>query len=139
MSRFLESANISENVPEFTVSDISRVLKQLIEGEFSNVRIRGELGRVTRPASGHVYFEIKDSKSILSAVVWRSNVSNLSIFPEEGLEVMVSGSLTTFSGQSRYQINIDNIEASGVGSLMLMLERRKKKLLEEGLFSNSFL
>ncbi len=137
MSRFLESANTSENVPEFTVSDISRVLKQLIEGEFSNVRIRGELGRVTRPASGHVYFEIKDSKSILSAVVWRSNVPNLSIFPEEGLEVMVSGSLTTFSGQSRYQINIENVEASGVGSLMLMLERRKKKLLQEGLFSNS--
>ncbi|MEE2773437.1 MAG: exodeoxyribonuclease VII large subunit [Pseudomonadota bacterium] len=136
MSNFLESVKISENVPEFTVSDISYVLKQMIEGEFSNVRVRGELGRVTRPTSGHVYFEIKDNKSILSAVVWRANVHKLNIFPEEGIEVVVSGSLTTFSGQSRYQINIENIEASGVGSLMLMLDKRRKKLLQEGLFSD---
>lgn len=130
-------ARAASNAPEFTVSELSGKVKNFIETEFSYVRVRGELGRVSTPASGHVYLDLKDDKSVISGVIWRGKAAALSIRPEAGLEVIAVGKLTTFPGQSKYQIVIDSIEPAGQGALMALLEERKKKLAAEGLFDES--
>ncbi|MBD3678427.1 MAG: exodeoxyribonuclease VII large subunit [Rhodobacteraceae bacterium] len=122
------------NAPEFTVSEISGAVKRMIEGEFSHVRVRGEVGRVSRPRSGHIYLDLKDERSVLSGVIWKGVAARLATQPEEGLEVIAVGRLTTFPGQSKYQIVIEDIRPAGVGALMAMLEKRKKMLEAEGLF-----
>jgi len=132
-----QKARASSNAPEFTVSELSGKVKNFIETEFSYVRVRGELGRVSTPASGHVYLDLKDDKSVISGVIWRGKAAALSIRPEQGLEVIAVGKLTTFPGQSKYQIVIDSIEPAGQGALMALLEERKKKLAAEGLFDES--
>ena len=134
MTDLFDANDLEENIPEFSVSDISVAIKRHIEGNFSYVRVRGEIGRVSKPASGHLYLDIKDEKSVLAGIIWKGTAQNLSVHPEEGLEVLVTGRITTFSGQSRYQIIIDHLALAGLGSLMLLLEKRKKKLTEEGLF-----
>ncbi|TDL89405.1 exodeoxyribonuclease VII large subunit, partial [Meridianimarinicoccus aquatilis] len=123
------------NAPEFTVSELSGAVKRTIEGGFSRVRVRGELGRVSRPRSGHVYLDLKDDRSVLAGVIWKGQAAKLATPPEEGLEVVATGRLTTFPGQSKYQIIIDSLEPAGVGALMAMLEKRKKALEAEGLFA----
>ena len=123
------------NAAEFTVSEISYAVKSSIEDQFGYVRVRGELGRVSRPASGHVYLDLKDEKSVLSGVIWRGAASKLAVKPEQGLEVIATGKLTTFPGQSKYQMVIDRMEPAGEGALMALLEERKKKLAAEGLFA----
>jgi len=125
------------NALELTVSELSIALKRTVEERFGYVRVRGELGRVSRPASGHIYLDLKDDKAVLNAVIWRGVASRLKHKPEEGLEVIASGKLTTFPGSSKYQIIIDNIEPAGAGALMALLEERKKKLAGEGLFEES--
>lgn len=132
-----QKARASSNAPEFTVSELSGKVKNFIETEFSYVRVRGELGRVSTPASGHVYLDLKDDKSVISGVIWRGKAAGLAIRPEQGLEVIAVGKLTTFPGQSKYQIVIDSIEPAGQGALMALLEERKKKLASEGLFDES--
>ncbi|MEQ9519711.1 MAG: exodeoxyribonuclease VII large subunit [Parvibaculum sp.] len=122
------------NAHEFSVTELSFALKRTVEENFGFVRVKGELGRVSRPASGHLYLDLKDDKSVLNAVIWKGNVSKLRIKPEQGLEVVCTGKLTTFPGQSRYQIIIDQMELAGVGALMALLEQRKKVLAAEGLF-----
>ncbi len=122
------------NVMEFSVSELSFALKQTLEDRFGYVRVRGELGRVSRPASGHVYLDLKDEKAVLNGVIWKGVAGRLKVKPEQGLEVIVSGKITTFPGQSRYQIVIDTMEPAGAGALMALLEERKKKLGAEGLF-----
>ncbi len=122
------------NVPEYTVSEISRQIKREIESRFGRVRVRGEVGRVTRSAAGHVYLDLKERNEVLSAVIWRSAAGRLTQFPEEGMEVVATGKLTAFSGQSRYQLSIETVEPAGIGALMAMLEQRKRKLQKEGLF-----
>ena len=122
------------NALELTVSELSFSLKKMVEERFGYVRVRGELGRVSRPASGHVYLDLKDDKAVLNGVIWRGVASRLKHPPQEGLEVIVTGKLTTFPGSSKYQIVIDNIEPAGAGALMALLEERKKKLAGEGLF-----
>lgn len=122
------------NALELTVSELSFALKKTVEDEYGYVRVRGELGRVSRPASGHIYLDLKDDKAVLNGVIWKGVSSRLKHQPEEGLEVIASGKLTTFPGASRYQIVIDNIEPAGAGALMALLEERKKKLSAEGLF-----
>ena len=124
-----------ENAPEFTVSEISGALKKTIEGAFGRVRVRGEVGRVMLARSGHLYFDVKDDRSVLAAVSWKGQVSRLSIKPEEGMEVIVTGKLTTFGSQSKYQLNVDDVVVAGEGALMAMLEKRKKALAAEGLFA----
>ena len=124
-----------QNSPEFTVSEISGAVKRVIEGEFAHVRVKGEVGRVSRPRSGHIYLDLKDDRAVLSGVVWKGVAARLATQPEEGLEVVATGRLTTFPGQSRYQIVIDDIRPAGVGALMAMLEKRKKALEAEGLFA----
>ena len=137
MSDLFDANDLVENIPEFSVSDLSMAIKRHIEGEFSQVRVKGEIGRVSKPASGHLYLDIKDQKSVLAGIIWKGTAQNLKVPPEEGLEVIVTGRLTTFPGQSRYQIIIEHLSPAGLGSLMLLLEKRKKQLSDEGLFLDS--
>ena len=137
MSDLIDDPRMGVNDPEFSVTEISGAIKRVVEGEFSNVRIRGEVGRVSFPRSGHVYLDLKDDKSVLSAVIWKGVASRLSVPPEEGMEVVASGRITTFGGQSKYQLVIDDIKPAGVGALMAMLEKRKAALAAEGLFDAS--
>ena len=126
-----------DNLVELTVSELSGQVKRLVEDSFGRIRVRGELGRVSRPASGHVYFDVKDEKAVLSGVMWKGTAQKLTMQPEQGLEVIVTGKLTTFSGQSRYQMVVEAMEPAGVGALMALLEARKKQLAAEGLFDDS--
>ena len=124
-----------QNAPqELSVSEISQKLKRTVESNFSYVRVRGELSRVTIAKSGHCYTSLKDENSVLDAICWRGTVGNLSITPEEGLDVVVTGRLTTYPGRSNYQIIIESMELAGEGALLKMLEERRKKLANEGLF-----
>lgn len=126
--------NANSNAHEFTVSELSQSVKRAVEDEFGYVRVRGEVGRISRPGSGHVYFDLKDDKSVLAAVAWKGVASKWRFQPEQGLEVIATGKLTTFPGQSKYQIIVENVEPAGVGALMALLEERRKKLTAEGLF-----
>ena len=135
MSDMFEDPAPGANAPEFTVSEISGAVKKLIEGEFGHVRVRGEIGRVSRPASGHLYFDLKDDRAVISAVSWKGQAARLAVRPEEGMEVIATGRLTTFPGQSRYQLIVESIEPAGAGALMAMLEKRKAALQAEGLFA----
>jgi exodeoxyribonuclease VII large subunit len=123
------------NDAEFSVSELPAALKRTVENNFSHVRVRAELGRVTFHGNGHVYLDLKDDKAVLNGVVWRGSVSKLKIRPEQGLEVIATGRLTTFAGRSQYQMVIEQIEPAGVGALMALLEERRKKLAAEGLFA----
>jgi exodeoxyribonuclease VII large subunit len=125
------------NIVEYTVSELSFALKRTVEETYSYVRVRGELGRVSRPGSGHVYLDLKDDKAVLNAVIWKGVAQRLRIQPQQGLEVVVTGKLTTFPGQSKYQIVIESMEPAGVGALMALLEERRKKLAAEGLFDQA--
>ncbi|NNE52168.1 MAG: exodeoxyribonuclease VII large subunit [Sulfitobacter sp.] len=122
------------NSPEFTVTEISGAIKRVIEGNFGHVRIRGEVGRVSRPRSGHIYLDLKDDRSVISGVIWKGVSARLQTQPEEGMEVVATGRVTTFGGQSKYQIVIEEIKPAGMGALMALLEKRKKQLEAEGLF-----
>ena len=130
-----EEPRPGENAPEFSVSEISGAVRRLLEGEFGRVRVRGEVGRVSRPSSGHVYFDLKDDRACLGALVWRSGVRGLAVQPQEGMEVVATGRLTTHAGQSKYQMVVEALAPAGVGALMAMLEARKKALEAEGLFA----
>ncbi len=123
------------NLPEYSVSELSAALKRTVEGAFSFVRVRGELGRVVRHPNGHCYFDLKDERAVLAGVVWKGSFARLAVKPEQGLEVVCTGRLTTFPGQSKYQIVVEQMELAGLGALMAMLEERKKKLAAEGLFA----
>ncbi|WP_151720454.1 exodeoxyribonuclease VII large subunit [Gemmobacter serpentinus] len=122
------------NQPEFTVSELSGAVKRVIEGEFGLVRVRGEVGRVSRPSSGHLYFDLKDDRSVIAAVSWKGQVARMQVRPEEGMEVIATGRLTTFPGQSKYQLIVDDVAPAGAGALMAMLEKRRAALQAEGLF-----
>ncbi len=135
MSDLIEDLEPGGNAPEFTVSELSGAVKRMIEGEFGHVRIRGEVGRVSRPRSGHIYLDLKDDRAVISGVIWKGVSARLATQPEEGMEVVATGRLTTFPGQSKYQIVIDDIAPAGAGALMAMLEKRKAALTAEGLFA----
>lgn len=130
-----ESSNT--NALELSVSELSSKLKRTVEDTFGNVRVRGEISGFRGPhSSGHCYFSIKDEKARIEAVIWRGVASRLKFMPEEGLEMIASGKLTTYPGSSKYQIVIDNLEPAGAGALMVLLEERRKKLSAEGLFDD---
>ena len=122
------------NNPEFTVSELAGAVKKVIEGEFGLVRVRGEVGRLSRPASGHLYFALKDDKASLDAVSWKGQVARMQVRPEEGMEVIATGRMTTFPGQSKYQLIVEDVVPAGAGALMAMLERRRAALSAERLF-----
>ncbi len=135
MSDLIDDPDPGGNAPEFSVSDLSGAIKRMIEGEFSHVRVRGELGRISRPRSGHIYLDLKDDKAVLAGIIWKGVAARLAVQPEEGMEVVATGRLTTFPGQSRYQIIIEDMKPAGMGALMAMLEKRKQALAAEGLFA----
>ena len=124
----------NNNNPVYSVGEFSHVIKKLVETNFSYVRIKGEISRPSFPGSGHVYFTLKDTDGTIAAIIWKYTMPRLSIKPEEGMEVICTGKITTFAGQSKYQIIVDNMEVAGEGALLKMLEDRRKKLLAEGLF-----
>jgi exodeoxyribonuclease VII large subunit len=126
------------NVPEWTVSELSAALKRTVEDNFGYVRVRGEISGFRGPhSSGHVYFALKDENARIDAVVWKSAYVRMRIKPEEGLEVVATGRLTTYPGRSTYQIVIESLEPAGLGALMALVEERKKKLAAEGLFDEA--
>ncbi len=123
------------NTPEFTVSEISGAVKKAVEGAFGRIRVRGEVGRVFRARSGHLYYDIKDDRNVLACTTWKGQAAGLSVAPEEGMEVIVTGRLTAFGAQSKYNLNVDEVAIAGAGALMAMLEKRKEALAAEGLFA----
>jgi exodeoxyribonuclease VII large subunit len=126
------------NVVELTVSEVSAALKRAVEDQFGHVRVRGEISGYRGPhSSGHVYFAIKDEGARLDAVIWKGVFGRMRIKPEEGLEVVVTGKITTYPGRSNYQIVVETLEPAGLGALMMLLEERKKKLAAEGLFDEA--
>ncbi|WP_189426370.1 exodeoxyribonuclease VII large subunit [Devosia pacifica] len=129
-------SDLLSNVAEFSVTEISQALKRTVEDQFGYVRVRGEIsGFRGQHASGHAYFTLKDESASIDAVVWKGTFSRLSFKPQEGLEVIATGRLTTFARASKYQLVIDNIEPAGAGALMALLEERRKRLAAEGLFA----
>jgi exodeoxyribonuclease VII large subunit len=123
------------NAPEFTVSELSSALKRTVEDAYGHVRVRGEIsGFRGAHSSGHCYFALKDENAKIDAVIWKFAHARMRFKPQEGLEVIATGKLTTFPGKSAYQIVIESLEPAGVGALMALLEERKKKLAAEGLF-----
>lgn len=133
MIRGRELSNL--NISEYSVSEVSLAIKRTVESNFEVVRIRGEVGRISRPASGHIYLDLKDDKSVIAGVIWKGNAQKLQTIPEEGLEIITTGRVTTFPGQSKYQIIIERVEHAGVGALMALLEKRKQSLFKEGIFN----
>ena len=124
------------NAPEITVSELANALKRAIEDRFGYVRVRGEISGYRGPhSSGHAYFSLKDTNARLDAVIWRTTMQRMRLKPEEGLEVIATGRLTTFPKSSKYQIVIEQLQPAGAGALMVLLEERRKKLAAEGLFA----
>jgi len=123
------------NAPEFTVSELSGAVKRTLEGEFGRIRVRGEVGRVVRARSGHIYYDVKDDRNTLACTTWKGQAARLSVQPEEGMEVIVTGRLTAYGAQSKYNMNVEELEVAGAGALMAMLEKRKQQLTAEGLFA----
>lgn len=133
---FSDTGNARSNQAEYSVSEISASLKKTVEERFGHVRVRGEITGFRGPhSSGHCYFALKDDRARIEAVIWKGVAGKLKHFPEEGLEVIASGKLTTYPGSSKYQIVIDNLEPAGAGALMALLQARKAQLESEGLFA----
>ncbi|MFN0218856.1 MAG: exodeoxyribonuclease VII large subunit [Hyphomicrobium sp.] len=123
------------NAPEFSVSELSSAIKRALEEGFGYVRLKGEVSGYRGPhASGHCYFALKDDKAKIEAVIWKGVFGRLRFKPEEGMEVIAQGKITTFPGSSKYQIMIEALEPAGAGALMALLEERKRKFAAEGLF-----
>lgn len=133
-AKLLAESGQGDNAPPLSVSEISSSLKRVVEDRFGYVRIRGEISGFKRAASGHVYLALKDDKAVLDGVMWKGNAGRLPFQPEDGIEVVVSGKLTTYPGRSKYQVVIDKMELAGEGALMALFEKLKAKLLGEGLF-----
>src|ERR1700744_4609086 len=130
----MSEAAAKPNLPEFSVSEIAAALKRTVEDQFPFVRVRGEISGLKFHSSGHVYFDLKDEKACLNAVIWRGSVPRLKGRPEAGMEVILTGKLSTYAGSSRYQIIVEQVELAGLGALMMLLEERRRKLGAEGLF-----
>jgi exodeoxyribonuclease VII large subunit len=127
-------APAATNAPEFSVSELSNLVKRTVEETFGQVRVRGEISDCKLHSSGHMYLTLKEGNAVLASVCWKGNVSRLGLRPEIGMEVVCTGRLTTFQGQSKYQLVIEHMALAGMGALLKMLEERKKKLAAEGLF-----
>lgn len=124
----------AHNLPELSVSDLAQALKRTVEQGFGLVRVRGEISGLKIAASGHVYLALKDEAAVLDAVMWKGSAAALRFRPEDGLEVVATGKLTTYPGRSKYQIVIERLEPAGIGALLAQLEERRQRLATEGLF-----
>ena len=123
------------NLPEYSVSEIAAAVKQTVEDNFGYVRVRGEVSGFMAARSGHMYFSLKDDRAVIDSVVWRGSTGKLRFQPEDGLEVICTGKLSTYAPRSRYQLVVEAMEPAGVGALMALLEERRQKLSAEGLFA----
>ncbi len=135
---FHNKNSTNTNYKILSVTEISESIKNIVEENFSFVKIQGEISRPSFPTSGHIYFNLKDHSHVISGIIWRNNASKIPIKLEEGLEVICTGKITTYANQSKYQVIIDNVELSGQGVLLKMLEERKKKLSKEGIFDDKY-
>ena len=122
------------NLPEFTVSELSGAIRRTVEEGFPLVRVRGEISGLKTVASGHTYFDLKDDKAVLNAIIWKQQARSIGIRPEPGMDVICIGRVTTYPGSSRYQLIVEQVELAGQGALMALLEERRKRLLADGLF-----
>jgi exodeoxyribonuclease VII large subunit len=132
--RLLAEERAGDNAPPLSVSELSAVLKRTVEDRFGHVRLRGEISGFKRAASGHLYLCLKDDNAVIDGVMWKGGAQRLPFAPQDGVEVIATGKLTTYPGRSKYQIVIDRMELAGEGALMALLEKLKAKLAAEGLF-----
>ncbi len=130
----MTTPDLTHNLPELSVGQLSNALQRTVENAFPRVRVRGEISGFKRAPSGHLYLTLKDPDAVLGAVCWKGVAARLSIRPEDGMEVIATGKLTTFAGQSKYQLVIDQMELAGRGALLALIEERKRRLAAEGLF-----
>ncbi|MGD9811417.1 MAG: exodeoxyribonuclease VII large subunit [Sphingobium sp.] len=133
--RLLAQEQPGDNAPALSVSELSALLKRTVEDRFGHVRLRGEISGFKRAASGHVYLALKDENAVIDGVMWKGSAGRIAFAPQDGIEVIVTGKLTTYPGRSKYQIVIERMELAGEGALMQLLERLKKQLAAEGLFA----
>nr|WP_272211964.1 exodeoxyribonuclease VII large subunit [Marinicella sp. W31]MDC2877855.1 exodeoxyribonuclease VII large subunit [Marinicella sp. W31] len=137
MSNLFDTESAS-NLTEFTVSELSGSIKRTVEDRFDRIRLRGEISGYRGPhSSGHAYFSLKDERSRIDAVIWRGVFSSLKIKPEEGMEVIATGKVTTFPGASKYQIVVESLEPAGAGALMALLEERRKSSPPKGFLTRT--
>lgn len=137
MTEISPVTGIERNVEEYSVGEISQAVKNSLEATFEHVRVRGEVGRPNYHSSGHLYFTLKDEAATLDAVCWRGTVGRLNLRIEEGMEVVCTGRISSYPRSSRYQIVIEAVELAGEGALLKLLENRRRKLTEEGLFDDA--
>ena len=135
VARLLAEERPGDNAQAMSVSELSLALKRTVEDRFSHVRVRGEISGFKRASSGHIYFCLKDDNARLDAVMWKGGAARLPFAPEDGLEVIATGKLTTYAGRSNYQIVVDSLEVAGEGAMMLLFEKLKARLAAEGLFA----
>jgi exodeoxyribonuclease VII large subunit len=136
-SRLLADERPGDNALALSVGELSFRLKRMVEGEFGHVRLRGEISGYKRATSGHVYLALKDDSAVIEGVMWKGQVNALAFAPQDGIEVIATGKLTTYPGRSKYQIVIERMELAGAGALMALFEKLKAKLAGEGLFDAS--
>ena len=135
VARLLAEERPGDNAQAMSVSELSLALKRTVEDRFGHVRVRGEISGYKRAASGHIYFSLKDDNARLDAVMWKGGAARLPFTPEDGLEVVATGKLTTYAGRSNYQIVVESLEVAGEGAMMLLFEKLKARLTAEGLFA----
>ncbi len=133
-ARLLAEAAPGDNAPPLSVSQLSAAIKRTVEDGFARVRVRGELSGAKRAASGHFYAALKDDNALIDMVMWKGQAARLAFRPEDGIEVIATGKLTTYPGRSKYQLVVDTLEVAGEGALMLLFEKLKARLGGEGLF-----
>ena len=133
--RLLAEERAGDNAPPLSVSELSGMLKRTVEDRFGHVRLRGEISGFKRAASGHLYLCLKDDNAVIDGVMWKGGAQRLAFAPQDGVEVIATGKLTTYPGRSKYQIVIDRMELAGEGALMALLEKLKATLASEGLFA----
>ena len=133
-ARLLAEGAPGDNVPPLSVSQLSAAIKRTVEDGFARVRVRGELSGTKRAASGHFYAALKDDNALIDMVMWKGQAARLAFRPEDGIEVIATGKLTTYPGRSKYQLVVDTLEVAGEGALMLLFEKLKARLGAEGLF-----
>ncbi|WP_176592350.1 exodeoxyribonuclease VII large subunit [Sphingobium sp. EM0848] len=132
--RLLAEERAGDNAPPLSVSELSAMLKRTVEDRFGHVRLRGEISGFKRAASGHLYLALKDDSAVIDGVMWKGGAARLPFAPQDGVEVIATGKLTTYPGRSKYQMVIERMELAGEGALMALLEKLKQKLAAEGLF-----